>query len=252
MTQATESSWLRRYPTAAPPRLRLLCLPHAGGSAGFFHGWGRAFGEDVEVLAVRYPGRQERIAEDPWTRLEDLADAITAELTPYLDTPLALFGHSMGATVGYEIALRLAQRHGIAPALLAVSCRKAPHLLTPRTAAFGSDDELLAEVGRMGGTDAALLADEDLRELVLPAIRADFRAVAGYAARPGMPLPCPVAGYVGDADPDVAPDEVAAWAGIAPAGFGLTVLPGGHFYLVEQRDALVADLRERLSAVARR
>ncbi|MGW2254447.1 thioesterase II family protein [Kitasatospora sp. NPDC001660] len=252
MTLGTESIWLRRYATGAPPRLRLLCLPHAGGSAGFFHGWGRAFGEDVEVLAVRYPGRQERIAEDPWTRLEDLADAIAAELTSRLDTPLALFGHSMGATIGYEIALRLAQRHGVAPALLMVSGRRAPHLLTPRTAAFGSDDELLAEVGKMGGTDAALLADEDLRELVLPAIRADFRAVARYEARPGVPLPCPVVGYVGDGDPDVAPDEVAAWARIAPAGFELKVLPGGHFYLIDQRDALVADIRERLSVTVRR
>ncbi|MEU6231571.1 thioesterase domain-containing protein [Kitasatospora sp. NPDC047058] len=247
MALGTESIWLRRYPTVTTPRLRLLCLPHAGGAAGFFHSWGNAFGEDVEVLAVRYPGRQERIAEDPWTALEDLADAIADELPPYLDTPLAVFGHSMGATLGYEITLRLAQRYHAAPALLMVSCRKAPHLLTPRTAAFGTDEELLAEVDKLGGTDSALLADADLRDLVLPALRADFRAVARYTARPGVPLPCPVVGYVGDRDPDVGPDEVAGWARTAPLGFELKVLPGDHFYLVGQRDALIADIRARLS-----
>ncbi|MFD7257533.1 thioesterase II family protein [Streptomyces sp. NPDC059874] len=248
MPLGTQSIWLRRYPTAETPRLRLLCLPHAGGSAGFFHSWGHAFGDDVEVLAVRYPGRQERIAEEPFAELEELAAAISGELDPYLDVPLAVFGHSMGATVGYEITLRLAERHGTAPALLMLSGRKAPHLLTPRAAAFGSDADLVEEVKRLGGTDAALLDDADLRELVLPAIRADFTAVARYAPRPGVPLPCPVVGYVGDSDPGVAAHEVAAWADLAPRGFALRVLPGGHFYLVDRKAELVGDIRARLAA----
>ncbi|MFE9635233.1 thioesterase II family protein [Streptomyces sp. NPDC006463] len=248
MPLGTESRWLRRFATGAAPRTRLLCLPHAGGSAGFFHDWGHAFGDDVEVLAVRYPGRQERIAEEPWTELEQLAAAIADELPPYLDAPLAIFGHSMGATLGYEITLRLAERYGTAPSLLMVSCRRAPHLLTPRAAAFGTDEELVAEIKRIGGTDSALLDDPALRELVLPAIRGDFTAVARYTARPGTALPCPVVGYVGDGDPDVAPHEVAAWSALAPRGFELKVLPGGHFYLVEQRAALIGDIRARLVA----
>ncbi|MCX4803096.1 alpha/beta fold hydrolase [Streptomyces sp. NBC_01214] len=242
----TRSSWLRRYGTKVPPRLRLLCLPHAGGSAGLFHSWGGAFGQDVEVLVVRYPGRQERIAEEPLTDLDELADAISAELLPYLDVPLAVFGHSMGATLGHEIAIRLQARHQVVPELLMVSCRKAPHLLTPRSTALGSDEELLAEVARLGGTDSALLDDPDLRELVLPSIRADFTAVARYAARRGVPLACPVVGYVGDSDPDISVAEVMGWADIAPKGFFLRVLSGGHFYLVEQRDALIRDIRARL------
>ncbi|MCB5181536.1 thioesterase II family protein [Streptomyces antimicrobicus] len=247
MPLGTESTWLRRFSTAAPPRLRLLCLPHAGGSASFFHGWGHAFGDDVEVLAVRYPGRQERIAEEPWTSLEELADALTGELEPYLDAPLAIFGHSMGATVGYEIAHRMQERYATAPQLLMVSCRKAPRLLTPDTAAFGTDAELVEAVKQLGGTDSALLDDEDLRELVLPAIRGDFTAVAGYAARPGVPLPCPVVGYVGDRDPGVPAEAVAAWAEIAPHGFDLKVLAGDHFYLLDRRDELVEDIRARLA-----
>ncbi|MGW3204489.1 thioesterase II family protein [Streptomyces sp. NPDC001135] len=247
MALGTESIWLRRHATAAPPRLRLLCLPHAGGSAGFFHDWGRAFGDDVEVLAARYPGRQERIAEDPCDTVEELADALADELRPLLDAPLAVFGHSMGASVGYELALRLQARHRVTPALLMVSCRKPPHLLTPRTAALADDTALVAEVRRLGGTDAALLDDPDLRELVLPALRADFAAVARYTARPGIPLDCPVAGYLGSGDPDITADEMAGWADVAPKGFDLTELPGGHFYLTAQRDALVADLRARLA-----
>ncbi|WP_242586318.1 thioesterase domain-containing protein [Streptomyces sp. MST-110588] len=247
MALGTKSIWLRRHATAAPPRLRLLCLPHAGGSARFFHDWGRAFGDDVEVLAARYPGRQERIAEDPCDTVEELAGALADELPPLLDTPLAVFGHSMGASVGHELALRLQARHRVTPHLLMVSCRKPPHLLTPSTAALADDTALIAEVQRLGGTDAALLADTDLRELVFPAIRADFAAVARYTARPGIPLDCPVAGYLGAGDPDIAAHDMAGWAAVAPKGFGLTVLPGDHFYLTAQRGTLVADIRARLA-----
>ncbi|MCX5203716.1 alpha/beta fold hydrolase [Streptomyces sp. NBC_00237] len=247
MALGTDSIWFRRYATAVPPRMRLVCLPHAGGSASFFHSWGHAFGADVEVMAVRYPGRQERIAENPVTGMERLAEAVTEALLPCIDTPLALFGHSMGGSLGYEIALRLQERHGAPPSVLMVSCRKAPHLLTARTAAFSSDDELVAEVQRLGGTDTSLLDDPDLRELILPAIRADFGTVAGYTARPGVPLDCPVVAYVGDSDPDVDVEEVRGWQGLAPKGFDLKVLPGGHFYLVDRRDELIGDIRARLA-----
>ncbi|GHC63103.1 thioesterase II family protein [Streptomyces cinnamoneus] len=246
MAIGTESVWLRRYRTPQPPRLRLLCLPHAGGSAGFFHSWGHAFGGDVEVMAARYPGRQERIADPFITEMEPLADVIAEELRPFLDTPLVLFGHSMGASLAYEITLRLWNRHGVAPAALMVSGRKPPHLLTPRPDL--PDEEVLAEVRRLGGTDALVLDDPDLRELVLPAIRTDFRIVARYAARPGVPLPCPVYAYVGDGDDDVDVESVRGWSDLAPGGFGMRVLPGDHFYLAEQRDALIADIRARLAS----
>ncbi|MGH4032655.1 thioesterase II family protein [Actinomycetota bacterium Odt1-20B] len=247
MALSTESSWLHRHPTKAPPRLRLLCLPHAGGSASFFHGWGGAVGDDVELLAARYPGRQERIAEDPLDSLEALADALADELGPQLDLPLAVFGHSMGASVGYELTLRLKERYGTGPEVLMVSGRKPPHLLTPRAAAFGGDAALIAQVRRLGGTDARLLDDPALRELVLPAIRADFAAVARYPARPGVPLDCPVVAYLGADDPDISTAEIWDWERLAPKGFGLRVMSGGHFYLVDRREELLLDIRSRLA-----
>ncbi|MCA6094688.1 thioesterase [Streptomyces sp. SCA3-4] len=241
-----ESTWLRRYVTQAPPRLRLLCLPHAGGSAAFFHPWGHAFGDDVEVLAARYPGRQERIADPFVTAMEPLADVITDELRPFLDAPLAIFGHSMGASLAYEITLRLQARYGVEPVALLVSGRRPPHLLSPRPE-LTTDDEVVAEVRRLGGTDSAVLDHPDLRELVLPAIRADFGIVAGYPARPGLPMPCPVTAYVGDRDVDADVEAVRGWEELAPNGFDLCVLPGDHFYLIEQRAPLIADIRTRLA-----
>lgn len=248
-TPRSDTTWFRRYPPSAPVRMRLLCLPHAGGSASSYHSWGNAFGDDVEVLATRYPGRQERIAEPCLESMEELADAITAAVLPLLDKPLALFGHSMGASLAYEVAVRLERKHGFCPSVLLVSSQRPPHGQRPRTAHLGGTESVLAEVRKLGGTDAALLEDPDLRELVLPALLADFTVVGRYAEkgpRPAVPVRCPVIGYVGDRDPNVTAEEVAAWAGVAPKGFELKVLEGDHFYLAPRRDELVADLASRL------
>ncbi|HCA85841.1 MAG TPA: thioesterase [Streptomyces sp.] len=243
-----DSRWLRRYVNTTPPGLRMLCLPHAGGSATFFHRWGHAFGEGVEVMAARYPGRQERILDEPLTDMGALADVLTEELLPLLDTPLVLFGHSMGASLGYEIALRLQERESAPPVLLMVSGRKAPHLLTPHTVDLNDDDALITEVLRLGGTDSALLEDPGLRELVLPAIRADFEIVARYPARPGVQLHCQVVAYVGDSDPVVDVESVRGWELLAPKGFDLRMMQGGHFYLAEREVELISDIGQRLDA----
>ncbi|CAL9400264.1 alpha/beta fold hydrolase [Streptomyces sp. Tu 3180] len=248
-TSRSDATWFRRHPPSAPTRTRLLCLPYAGGSASFFHSWGHAFGDDVEVLAARYPGRQERIAEPCLESMEEMADAVTAAVLPLLDKPLALFGHSMGASLAYEVAVRLERRHGFCPSLLLVSAQRPPHGQRPRTAHLDGEESVLAEVRRLGGTDAELLDDPDLRDLVMPALRADFAVVGRYAEngpRPAVPVRCPVVGYVGDRDPNVTVDEVAAWADVAPKGFDLKVLRGDHFYLVPRRDELVADVASRL------
>ncbi|MEU1311715.1 alpha/beta fold hydrolase [Streptomyces cinnamoneus] len=240
-----DSRWFRRYGAAAAPRGRLLVLPHAGGSASFFHAWGTAFGSDTEVLVASYPGRHARLDEPCPGSMEELADEVTAAVLPFLDLPLTFFGHSMGASLAYEVALRLESRHLFVPEALHVSSRKAPHRLTPRPLHEQGDDALVDEVRRLGGTDSALLDDPDIRELVLPAIRADFTIVGTYGPRPAVPVGCPVHAYVGDADPAVSQDDMGAWADVAPQGFSLRVLPGGHFYLVEQRAELIDAVSRR-------
>ncbi|GAA1921556.1 alpha/beta fold hydrolase [Streptomyces sodiiphilus] len=250
MTPPPDSRWFRRYRTQGPPGVRLVVLPHAGGSAAFYHSWGGAFGPDTEVLVARYPGRQERLAEPCVEAMEPLADQVTDALLPFADVPLALFGHSMGASLAHEVALRLEHRHRIRPACLHVSARSAPHRLTPGRARLETDEELAAEVRRLGGTDTALLADPELRELVLPALRADFRVVAGYPPRPPVPVGCPVTAHTGDADPAAPVADVEEWRRAAPAGFALHVYPGGHFYLLDHHTRLVADLTNALASAS--
>ncbi|WP_411107416.1 thioesterase II family protein [Streptomyces sp. cmx-4-9] len=240
--------WFRRASRSTAPRLRLVCLPHAGGTASFFHSWAGAFGSEVEVLSARYPGRQDRIAEPCLDSMDELADALVEALPPLLDRPLALFGHSMGASLAYEVALRLEARHGVRLQGLHVSSRAAPHRAAPSGVHLLDDEAVVRYVRALGGSEAAVLDDPDLRELVLPAIRSDFRIVGTYRAASPIPVQCPVFGYVGDRDPGVGVSDMKAWSEVAPEGFVLRVLSGDHFYLVPRQDELVGELTSRMAS----
>ncbi|MFI9048197.1 thioesterase II family protein [Streptomyces sp. NPDC053427] len=239
-------TWFRVHRAADEARLRLICFPHAGGNAQFFHGWRALLPQDVELLAVRYPGRQDRFTEPCFERMDALADAIVGALEPYLDRPLAFFGHSMGSSVAYEVALRLEQR-GIVPQRLLVSARAAPHR-AKHTALHQSDDEtLIAEVRRLGNLDAEAYDIPELRELLLPVLRADYRLLENHRPQHPRRVRAPITAYTGDDDPHCGVEDARTWSELtAPGAFDVRSFPGDHFYLVPRERELLADLSDRL------
>lgn len=223
-----------------------MCLPHAGGSASFFFPLAKALAPAVEVLAVQYPGRQDRRHEPPVDSIGGLTSRLLEVLRPFDDRPLALFGHSMGAIVGYELALRLPA----APAHLFASGRRAPSRYRDDDVRGASDERLVAELRTLGGSDAAMLADPELLAMVLPAIRADYRAVERYRHEPGRRLDCPITVFTGDRDPRVSVAEARAWAEHTTGPSDLRVLPGGHFFLVDQAAPMIEAITEKLAGAA--
>ncbi|MFI1366358.1 thioesterase II family protein [Streptomyces griseochromogenes] len=219
-----------------------MCLPHAGGAANFYHSWARWLPDGVELLTVQYPGRQDRIGEPCLSRMDDLAPEVVAALRPWLDAPapLVLFGHSMGAWVAFEVALRLETSLGYRPLGLLVSGQTAPHLPPLREWPGDTDEELFAELRRLGGIDMESIEHPDLRELVMPAIRSDFQLVRDYPPRPPRRISAPIVALNGTTDPDVPLDQVDAWRDATLGAFRSHVFPGGHFYLTEH-ETQVAD-----------
>ncbi|MGW5049828.1 thioesterase II family protein [Actinokineospora sp. NPDC004072] len=221
------SGWLH-CPTPRPSaRVRLVCFPHAGGAASFYRDWGGRLPDDIEVHAVRYPGRAERIDEPCATDLRALADDIAAAVAAVADRPVALFGHSLGAAVALETARSLAARGVQVVHLFASGSRDGdlPDLAEPSD----DDDADMLRMLELGGTPPELAADPDFQELVLPYVRADSRLFHGYAHRADPALPCPVTAIAGDADIDA---DRRPWRELTPA-FQQHVVPGNHFYLIE-------------------
>lgn len=244
-TDRRPQAWFRRYRQVAWPRLRLVGFPHAGGAPHLFRSWPARLPSDVELLAVCYPGRHDRLAEPVLDRMEPLADQIARALGPFTERPLGLFGHSFGALVAYEVAVRLGAR-GAAPAALFVSAHPAPGRTAPADGAVLTDEELLHEVAGIGGLPPAVLADPRLRELVMPAIRADYEVLRTYRPEAPAVIEAPIVGYCGDDDPVAGPADLTAWAALTTGRFDARVLPGGHFYLTSCEDRVVADVHRRL------
>ena len=244
----TADAWLKRYRPVRAPRLRLICFPHAGGSAGVFRRWSEMVPPDVELVAVQYPGRQERFDEPCTDDMTSLADRITDVVTSVLDRPVALFGHSMGAAVAYEVTRRLEARHLVRPAHLFVSGRVSPLVPQHRPDLHLRDDEgMLKGLTELGGMDDAVLRDPELLRLVLPCVRADLRLIETYRPVRLPAVATPVTAYAGDADAHVSRDGVAAWNNLTSAEFNLRIFPGGHFYLVGQEREVVGDVCARLA-----
>ncbi|MBW5422321.1 alpha/beta fold hydrolase [Streptomyces sp. BG9H] len=245
MRSPVEEQWIRRFRDDDAYGTKLVCFPHAGGWASAYRTWPVGLPADAGVLAIRYPGREDRHGEPFPSGIEALADDIADALSELARCRLVLFGHSMGASVAHEVALRLHER-GRPPAALCVSGRRPPHAMGGIRRHFGSDEKIIADILRFDQSRAPVFADPDLRELVLPAVRADYRLVDAYRGGHRPPLDCPVYGYTGDADSEVTPEQMRGWADMTHDAFRLRVLPGGHFYLVPQEAALLADLSDVL------
>ncbi|RDI55606.1 thioesterase II family protein [Nocardia mexicana] len=243
------AEWLRELRGAAQPRVVLVCFPPGGGSASAYHALAQHLCDGVTVVAVQYPGRQDRLGEPMVADIGALADRVTCDLRAWRPgADLALFGHSMGATVAFETARRL-EAEGRNPIRLFASGRIAPSDPYPGRLHEAPDTDLIAELERLANDPASvavLRSEPGLAELVLPAVRNDYRAVETYTCPPGEPLRCNVSALLGDADPTLTPEQADRWRKHTAGDFELAIFPGRHFYLDERVPELAEFIAARL------
>lgn len=252
---AARSPWLRRRVAHPAPRCRLVIFPHAGGTAGPYGTWAAGLHFDGETWVVRYPGREDRLAEplvDTMDVLVDgIADAILPLATPDLSAaaPLVLFGHSMGASVAYETARRLQARAPGSVARLVVSARTAPTVARPpdRPLVHLLPQAAFIDVLRAhGGTAEEFFEHDELVQLLLPVVRSDYRLIETYLPPPDPTLGVDIVALAATDDPTVAVADVLAWAAVTSAGFTHAVFPGRHFYLQTDPEPVRAELARHL------
>ncbi|MEU6719645.1 alpha/beta fold hydrolase [Nonomuraea sp. NPDC046802] len=226
--------------------VRLICLPHAGGSASGFFRLSAALPSWIEVWAAQYPGRQERRREPAFTDVRALAEVLAEVLADRQDRPYVLLGHSMGALVAFELALSMRRCGARSPGMLIASGRRAPSTTRVETVHQLDDTGVANELRLLNGTDPTFLQDPELVEMIMPALRADYQAVETYQAAPNSVIACPITALVGDHDPRTTIDEARAWQSHTVAEFDLRIFAGGHFFLEDRLPEVVNILTDIL------
>jgi len=227
------TDWIQSVPAPAAVA-RVVCLSRAGGSARDFDQWRKPLGDEIEMCAVQLPGRLDRFHEQPLSDLHRIAEEVAGALTTLSPLPYLLFGDCMGALVAFETASTLSRLGAAPPDALVVASYPAPdRIRTERPYGDGSAEDLRERLREVGGVPPVVLDEDELFELMLPMLRADFAAFEGYRYRDTAPLPCAIHALVGAEDPYVTVADLEGWRRHTTGEFTARALPGGHFFLHE-------------------
>lgn len=247
LQKLTANPWLviqRPNPRAT---FRLFCFPYAGGSTLIYRTWADSLPVHVEVCGIQLPGRGSRMREQPFLDLVELVETLAPVLEPYFDKPFAFFGHSMGATIGFEMARLLSREGKQLPQHLFVSGRRAPQFPETDCPTYNlPDPEFIEELRRLNGTPRELLENPELMQLLLPLLRADFTVCQTYALKEAPPLTCPITACGGLQDTCVSREHLEGWRQHTSDSFALRMLPGDHFFLQTSQPALLRMLAREL------
>ncbi|WP_329101430.1 acyltransferase domain-containing protein [Micromonospora sp. NBC_01699] len=243
------ADWLGQRAADPTARLRLFCLPYAGGSAALFRGWADSLPDGVDVCPIQLPGREQRHREPAFTRMSELAATLGTVLRGHLDRPYAVFGHSMGGLIAFELA-RYLRREGLpGPAHLYVSAARAPHVPDPEPPLHRLPEaKLIEKLRAMDGTPEEMLRDPEAIALYLPVIRADLAMVETRIHHTEPPLSVPLTVFGGRRDDKVSEESLDAWRSQTTGEFAVELLPGDHFFVRRERADLLAALTRRLTA----
>lgn len=249
----SRNSWIRTFHAKSDARARLVCFPHAGGPAMAFTALSAALPADVELLAVQYPGRQDRASEPFADDVTALAEGVVDALAAFDDRPLFLLGHSFGAIVAFETARLLRGR--TAPAGLFASAAWPPSAdWRAHVGGEQTDEEIVRQIRSLGGVPQVLLDDPEMVGEMIRLLRGDGAALARYRADENATVAAPLTVLVARDDPKNTVEQMANWERHTTGAYRIELLPGDHFALIQPEPAvvplLVRSIREELRRAA--
>jgi medium-chain acyl-[acyl-carrier-protein] hydrolase len=243
--------WLMCPRADATAPLRLWCVPFAGGGASVWHPWATRLAGLAEIVAIRLPGRENRLSETPFLRLLQIIPILVELIAPFATEDYALCGHSLGGLVVFELTRAMRARGLRLPQALIVSGVRAPHHGPDRPLLHQLPQrEFIAMVERRYGAIPPEIRDHpEFLDLLLPVLRADLEVYETYRYVPAPPLDIPLLALGGDCDANVSREQINDWGAYTTGRFEADILPGGHFFLQEDVDATTVRVREFLSSI---
>ena len=227
--------------------LRLFCFSYAGGGASIYRSWLPMLLPEVELCSVQLPGREERIQDPPFTQIPFLIENMTQAIRPYLTKPFIFFGHSMGALVSFELTRSLRKQQIILPLHIFASAHRAPQIPNRHPLIHQLPEaEFKEELYKLNGTPQNVLDNDELMQMMLPTLRADFTACETYVYEPGEPLSCPITAFGGLADKDINRDDLEAWRQQTRKSFQLHLYEGDHFFLYSEKERILRIINQEL------
>lgn len=251
MASPGSTSDIDRWIQVTVPRpeagIRLLCFPFAGAGTLAFRAWPYNLPDSIEVCAVQLPGREKRLDEKPYTDVATLVADLVAVLPPFLERPYALFGHSMGALIAFELARELARRSLPGPQHFFISGRRAPQFPDADLLHALDDEAFRAGLKRFKGMSEKLFTNDKLMSFFLPTLRADFTLFETHRLEPAEPLSCPISIFGGRDDVEATPELLSGWREHTTGGSSMQLFPGDHFFLRGSQEEVLAAIAEKLA-----
>lgn len=230
------------------PKLRLFCFPYAGGSATTYYPWAALLDPEVELVAIQPPGRSGRINETAYCDMQPLVDSLIENIVPLLNVPFIFFGHSLGSRVAYELATRLKARQLPTPTHFFASGSRAPHIAVEEKQLYKLPDEkFISELQRLNGTPEAVLQNQELMQLFLPLLRADFQIADTYVSDKVV-LSCPITILAGTEDVDIKPVQLESWKELTSCAGEVHYVPGDHFFIEKNKQLVFKLLSEKIES----
>ncbi|WP_294913350.1 thioesterase II family protein [uncultured Gilliamella sp.] len=239
------ASWCRIYQPRPLAKQRFICLPHAGGCASFFKRWPITLPSSIELVAIQYPGREERLAEPLINNMDELINGLIAALIQQrlLDKPYLLFGHSMGGYVVYELCLALRARNLPNPYQLVISASEAPSHKNSSTLHLETDEVILDEIEKLNGMPFSLATHPELAQMLLPIIRNDYQLIESWQPKINPhPFDIPISIFVALQDTELTEAQALAWEKQTTQHFHCEHFQGNHFYLIKEQAKVIQAL----------
>jgi medium-chain acyl-[acyl-carrier-protein] hydrolase len=223
---------------------RLFLFPYAGGGPAVFHKWPAKLPNHLEGQIAHYPGRGSRHNEPPLKQIISLVERLSQAILPLLDKSFAFFGHSLGGLIAFELTRHLRRNNLPQPQILFVSACGAPHIPDPHPSIhLLPDSDFVNSLQQLNGIPSELLQQDDVLQMLLPMLRADFEAMESYIyTSDNSPLRCPIVAFGGLHDPRVSRERVEGWGSYTNARFSSQYFPGDHFFINTARDSVIASI----------